>query len=185
MIFLPAYYVSNAETVCFLVSERNFQVALPVCSGWPNITVPLCPASSGRSLSVFRTQTCGSRQLRVSATVVACRRIDDNGNAAKLRPSLLVPISLHWGSFIFASGRLMFFLYRQTYSCVIAQKKEVTCLICWWCTINYNCYVCSSFPQRDGWRHQNRWIFGKVPNGLWPPQPTTYFWKIILHLFFF
>ena len=65
------------------MSERNFQVALPVCSGWPNITVPLCPAGLGRSLSVFRAQTCGSRQLRVSATVVACLRIDDNGNAAK------------------------------------------------------------------------------------------------------
>ena len=22
---------------------------------------------------------------------------------------------------------------------------------------------------RDGWPHQNGWIFGKIPNGLWPP----------------
>ena len=22
---------------------------------------------------------------------------------------------------------------------------------------------------RDGWRHQNGWIFGKVPNSFWPP----------------
>ena len=25
---------------------------------------------------------------------------------------------------------------------------------------------------RGGWRYQNRWIFGKNPNGLWPPRAT-------------
>ena len=30
---------------------------------------------------------------------------------------------------------------------------------------------------RDRWGHQNGWIFGKVPNGLWPP-----FWKIMLRI---
>ena len=24
---------------------------------------------------------------------------------------------------------------------------------------------------RDGWPYQNGWIFGKIPNGLWPPPP--------------
>ena len=24
---------------------------------------------------------------------------------------------------------------------------------------------------REGWRYQIRWIFGKVPNGSWPPPP--------------
>ena len=28
-------------------------------------------------------------------------------------------------------------------------------------------HICVYF--RDRWRHQNGWIFGKVPNGLWPP----------------
>ena len=32
---------------------------------------------------------------------------------------------------------------------------------------------------RDRWRHQNGWIFGKVPNGLWPPP---HFRKIILRI---
>ena len=33
---------------------------------------------------------------------------------------------------------------------------------------------------RDGWPHQNGWILGKIPNGLWPPPP--HFWKIILRI---
>ena len=34
-------------------------------------------------------------------------------------------------------------------------------------------YVWQAYRQpRDGWRLQNRWIFGKVPNGLWSPPPT-------------
>ena len=34
---------------------------------------------------------------------------------------------------------------------------------------------------RDGWGYQNGWIFGEVPNGSWPPPPTSqngpYLWK--------
>ena len=31
-------------------------------------------------------------------------------------------------------------------------------------------YVWQAYRQpRDGWRLQNRWIFGKVPNDFWPP----------------
>ena len=37
--------------------------------------------------------------------------------------------------------------------------------------------VCLVF--RDGWHHQNGWIFGKIPNGLWPPP---HFRKIILRI---
>ena len=33
---------------------------------------------------------------------------------------------------------------------------------------------------RDEWRYQNGWIFGKVPNGLWPPP---HFWKNTLQYF--
>ena len=34
-----------------------------------------------------------------------------------------------------------------------------------------NCFqsVFAKVLFRDGWRLQNRWNFGKVPNGLWPP----------------
>ena len=35
---------------------------------------------------------------------------------------------------------------------------------------------------RDGWRYQNRWIFGKVPNGLWPP-PLLIFGKLCCRFF--
>ena len=34
---------------------------------------------------------------------------------------------------------------------------------------------------RDGWPNQNGWIFGKVPNDLWPPPP--HFRKIMLRFF--
>ena len=34
---------------------------------------------------------------------------------------------------------------------------------------------------RDGWRYQNGWIFGKVPNGLWPlifgKSRCSFFWQ--------
>ena len=36
-------------------------------------------------------------------------------------------------------------------------------------------------PLREGSRYQIRWIFGKIPNGLWPPPN---FWKIILQYFY-
>ena len=28
------------------------------------------------------------------------------------------------------------------------------------------------FRFREGWRLQNRWVFGKVQNGFWPPRPS-------------
>ena len=34
---------------------------------------------------------------------------------------------------------------------------------------------------REGSRYQMGWIFGKIPNSLWPPPP--HFWKIILPIF--
>ena len=43
----------------------------------------------------------------------------------------------------------------------------------------------SLWPQmalREAYRYQNGWIFGKVPNGLWPPPPP-HFRKIILQIF--
>ena len=38
-----------------------------------------------------------------------------------------------------------------------------------------------AYDLRDGWRHPNGWIFGKVPNGLWPPP--SHFRKIMLQFF--
>ena len=35
---------------------------------------------------------------------------------------------------------------------------------------------------RNGWRYQNGWFFGKIPNGLWPP-PSPRFRKVMLHFF--
>ena len=34
---------------------------------------------------------------------------------------------------------------------------------------------------REGSRYQIGWIFGKIPNGLWPPP---HFWKIMLQIFY-
>ena len=34
-------------------------------------------------------------------------------------------------------------------------------------------------PLRDGWPHQNGWIFGKFPNGLWSgPPPLSWITKV-------
>ena len=43
--------------------------------------------------------------------------------------------------------------------------------------------VSAHFPLslRDAFPFQNRWIFGKVPNSLWPPPP--HFRKVILQIF--
>ena len=44
--------------------------------------------------------------------------------------------------------------------------------------------VIRDFKLRDGCRHQNGWIFRKVPNGLWTPHPTPHFQKIMWHFFY-
>ena len=36
---------------------------------------------------------------------------------------------------------------------------------------------CLNWLIRDGWPYQNGWIFGKVPNGLWPPPSLLIFGK--------
>ena len=40
--------------------------------------------------------------------------------------------------------------------------------------------ACFGHRLRDGWPHENGWIFGKVPNGLWTPP---HFRKIMLQIF--
>ena len=46
----------------------------------------------------------------------------------------------------------------------------------WDLRVSPNFYPCFFFSTtvREGWRLQNWWIFGKVPNGLWPPCPSSF-----------